>query len=49
MLSFQTHGMWQLERVVTLSGALSVKGHLPVADDLVWSHGVRNSEVPLYM
>ena len=23
------------------------KGHLPFADNLVWSNGVRNSEVPL--
>ena len=25
------------------------KGHLPVVDTLVWSCGVRNSEIPLYL
>ena len=42
MPSFRTRGMRQLERVITLSGALLYKGHLYLA----WSRG---STVYIYM
>ena len=48
MLSFRTCGIQQLERVVTLPGALA----LCIKDTSLLrtiQHGVRNSEVPLHM
>ena len=44
--------MWKLERVITLPSAPSVYtfvGHLPVVNNLAWSHGACNSEISLYL